>query len=114
MIQADGGKGEFENVTLGTSAYEALANGSVDFTLEVYTWEGVKAKRDDDAQRAFTYADYGVPDQHTKLLGSSAAHLKAHPDDARTFLAPPCGAMPMRQSMQTMPPTSLSPPAMAC
>jgi ABC-type nitrate/sulfonate/bicarbonate transport system substrate-binding protein len=35
IIRHDGGEGRFETVTLGTSAYEALANGSVDFTLEV-------------------------------------------------------------------------------
>lgn len=43
IIRHDGGKGAFETVTLGTSAYEALANGLVDFTLEVSTWEGVKS-----------------------------------------------------------------------
>ncbi|MBS3848587.1 ABC transporter substrate-binding protein [Devosia sp. BSSL-BM10] len=87
MIRADGGTGDFENVTLGTSAYEALANGAVDFTLEVYTWEGIKAELDGDAQRAFVYADYGVPDQHTTMLGSSQAYLDAHPDEAKAFLA---------------------------
>lgn len=87
MIRADGGKGSFENVTLGTSAYEALANGAVDFTLEVYTWEGVKAELDGAAQRAFAYADYGVPDQHTTMIGSSQVYLDAHPADAKAFLA---------------------------
>lgn len=87
MIRADGGKGEFENVTLGTSAYEALANGAVDFTLEVATWEGVQADMAGHAQRAFTYADYGVPDQYTTLIGSSAAYLHVHGDDAKAFLA---------------------------
>ena len=40
IIEEAGGEGRFETVTLGTSAYEALANGRVDFTLEVSTWEG--------------------------------------------------------------------------
>lgn len=87
MIRADGGKGDFVNVTLGTSAYEALANGAVDFTLDVSTWEGVKARLDGAAQRAFIYADFGVPDQHTTMIGSSGSYLDAHPDDARAFLA---------------------------
>jgi ABC-type nitrate/sulfonate/bicarbonate transport system substrate-binding protein len=43
IIRHDGGEGSFDTVTLGTSAYEALANGSVDFTLEVSTWEGVNS-----------------------------------------------------------------------
>ncbi|RVA01387.1 ABC transporter substrate-binding protein, partial [Mesorhizobium sp. M7A.F.Ca.US.001.02.1.1] len=62
IIRHDGGKGNFETVTLGTSAYEALANGSVDFTLEVSTWEGVEAELRGVKQRSFVYADYGVPD----------------------------------------------------
>jgi len=86
MIRADGGEGTYETVTLGTSAYEALANGAVDFTLEVYTWEGVKAELDGKAQRAFRYADFGVPDQHTTLIGSSDAYLGANPETAAAFI----------------------------
>ena len=87
MIRKDGGEGTFETVTLGTSAYEALANGAVDFTLEVYTWEGVKAELDGKAQRAFRYADFGVPDEHTTLIGSSAAYLSANPETATAFIS---------------------------
>lgn len=87
IIRHDGGVGEFETVTLGTSAYEALANGAVDFTLEVYTWEGVKAERDGPAQRAFRYADFGVPDQHTNFLGTTGAYLDEHPDIAQAFIS---------------------------
>lgn len=86
IIRHDGGKGEFETVTLGTSAYEALANGAVDFTLEVYTWEGVKAELDHKAQRAFRYADFGVPDEHTTFIGSSQAYLDANPETAAKFI----------------------------
>jgi ABC-type nitrate/sulfonate/bicarbonate transport system substrate-binding protein len=87
MIRFDGGEGNFDTVTLGTSAYEALANGAVDFTLEVYTWEGVKAELDGDPQRAFRYADFGVPDQHTTFIGSSQAYLDANTDTAAAFIA---------------------------
>lgn len=86
LIRHDGGKGEFEIVTLGTSAYEALANGAVDFTLEIVTWEGVKNQLDGIKQRAFRYSDYGVPEQYTTLLVSSGQYLKNHPDTARAFL----------------------------
>jgi ABC-type nitrate/sulfonate/bicarbonate transport system substrate-binding protein len=86
MIRHDGGKGEFETVTLGTSAYQALANGSVDFTLEVSTWEGVQADLEGAKQRGFRYADYGVPDEHTTLLGSSRKFLDEKPELARAFL----------------------------
>lgn len=87
IIRHDGGTGDFETVTLGTSAYEALANGAVDFTLEVYTWEGVKAERDGPAQRAFRYADFGVPDQHTNFIGTSRAYLADNAETAKAFIA---------------------------
>ena len=86
IVRHDGGTGEFETVTLGTSAYEALANGAVDFTLEVYTWEGVKAERDGPAQRAFRYADFGVPDQHTNFIGTSSAYLADNAETAKAFI----------------------------
>jgi len=86
LIRNDGGRGTFETVTLGTSAYEALANGAVDFTLEVYTWEGVKAELEGRGQRAFRYADFGVPDQHTTFLASSEKTLAAKPDAAKAFV----------------------------
>ena len=87
LIRADGGEGRFETVTLGTSAYEALANGAVDFTLEVYTWEGVKAEIENRPQRAFRYADWGVPDQHTTFIVSNPAFLDAEPTRAASFIA---------------------------
>lgn len=86
IIQNDGGEGVFDTVTLGTSAYEALANGSVDFTLEVSTWEGVNSVLLDRPQRAFRYADYGVPDQHTTFLGGNGTWLAENPDTAAAFV----------------------------
>jgi ABC-type nitrate/sulfonate/bicarbonate transport system substrate-binding protein len=86
IIRHDSGKGTFETVTLGTSAYEALANGSVDFTLEVSTWEGVQAELQGAKQRTFRYADYGVPDEHTTFIASSEAHLAANPKPASAFV----------------------------
>ena len=86
MIRNDGGKGEFETVTLGTSAYEALANGTVDFTLEIQTWEGVNADLLGRSQRGFRYADFGVPDQQTTLIAGNATWIAAHPDQTRAFV----------------------------
>jgi ABC-type nitrate/sulfonate/bicarbonate transport system substrate-binding protein len=85
IIQHAGGKGEFETITLGTSAYDALANHAVDFTLEVSTWEGVEAQLKGLRQNAFRYADYGVPDQHTTLIASSTTYLSANPKAAAAF-----------------------------
>lgn len=86
IIRNDGGEGVFDTVTLGTSAYEALANGSVDFTLEVSTWEGVNSVLLNRPQGAFRYADYGVPDQHTTFLGGNGTWLAQNPDTARGFV----------------------------
>lgn len=86
MIRADGGTGEFETVTLGTSAYEALATGSVDFTLEIVTWEGVQADLLGRSQRGFVYADWNVPEQQTTLIGADAGWLDANPDAAASFV----------------------------
>lgn len=86
IIKHDGGEGTFDTVTLGTSAYEALANGSVDFTLEVSTWEGVNSVLLGRPQRAFSYADYGVPDQHTTFLGANSVWLAANAGTAGAFV----------------------------
>ena len=86
IIKYDGGKGDFRTVTLGTSAYEALSNGTVDFTLEVSTWEGVQAALAGEKLREFKYSDYGVPDEHTTMIASSDAYLRAHADIASAFV----------------------------
>lgn len=87
IIKNDGGKGDFKTVTLGTSAYEAMGNKSVDFTLEILTWEGVQAELAGEKLQAFKYSDYGIPDQYTTLIVSSEKYLKANPDTAKAFLA---------------------------
>lgn len=86
IIRNDGGEGVFDTVTLGTSAYEALANGRVDFTLEVSTWEGVNSVLLNRPQRSFRYADFGVPDQHTTFLGGNGTWLTENPDTAQAFV----------------------------
>ena len=44
VIRNAGGKGVFRNVTLNTSAYDAVYRGKADFTLPLATWEGIQAK----------------------------------------------------------------------
>jgi len=58
MIRNDGGEPVWDTVTLGTGAYEALATGAVEFTLEVATWDGVNSDLLGRKQSAFRYADY--------------------------------------------------------
>lgn len=85
-IQGDGGKGEFDEVVLDTGAYEALSQGRIDFTLSVATWEDLQAEIDGHPYRAFSYQDYGVPQQQSTGIVSSDAFLKAHPDEAKRFV----------------------------
>lgn len=86
MIAHDGGDPVWETVTLGTGAYEALAAGAVDFTLEVATWEGVNGALLGRRQSAFTYADHGVPDQQNGYIGTRAATLAEDPALVAAFM----------------------------
>ncbi|WP_411956503.1 ABC transporter substrate-binding protein [Paracoccus homiensis] len=86
MIRNDGGTPEYDTVTLGTGAYEALATGAVDFTLEVATWEGVNSELLNRKQAHFTYADYGVPDQQGGYIGTQSGMVTDEPDTVRAFM----------------------------
>lgn len=86
MIRHDGGDPVWDTVTLGTGAYEALATGAVDFTLEVATWEGVNGELLGRKQSAFTYADYGIPDQQNGYVGTSGTTLSENPDLVAGFM----------------------------
>ncbi|MBB4575079.1 ABC transporter substrate-binding protein [Rhizobium lentis] len=86
MIRNDGGTGDVKTVTLGTSAYEALDNGSVDFTLEIYTWEGIAAELENRKLGRFRYSDYGIPDEQTTVIVSSDAYLAVSREHARAFI----------------------------
>lgn len=86
MIRNDGGTPEYDTVTLGTGAYEALATGAVDFTLEVATWEGVNSELLNRKQAHFTYSDYGVPDQQGGYIGTQSGMLTDEPDTVRAFM----------------------------
>jgi len=87
VIQHAGGKGVFKDVTLNTSAYDAVYSGKVDFTIPVVTWEAVEAKLVGKPLKTFAFTDYGFPDQYSDLIVSSSKYLTANPDVARRFLA---------------------------
>lgn len=86
MIRNDGGEPVWDTVTLGTGAYEALASGAVDFTLEVSTWEGVNSTLLGREQSSFTYVDYGIPDQQTGYIGTRAEIVAQDPDLVGRFM----------------------------
>lgn len=86
MIRNDGGTPEWDTVTLGTGAYEALASGAVDFTLEVATWEGVNSELLKRNQAAFAYADYGIPDQQNGYIATRSGSLAERPETVAAFM----------------------------
>ncbi|WP_425053582.1 ABC transporter substrate-binding protein [Psychromarinibacter sp. S121] len=86
MIETDGGDPVYDTVTLGTGAYEALATGAVDFTLEVATWEGVNSELLGRNQSSFAYADFGIPDQQNGYIGTRSAYLSDHADIVARFM----------------------------
>ncbi|MDY5040593.1 MAG: ABC transporter substrate-binding protein, partial [Bifidobacterium animalis] len=61
MIQHDGGKGNFDKVTVGTSTFQTLESGRADFGGFYSTWEGVQAKLNGPRLNCFTEPEYGVP-----------------------------------------------------
>jgi NitT/TauT family transport system substrate-binding protein len=87
IIKADGGKGEFEVVTLNTSAYEAVYSGAADFTIPFTLWEGIEATLSNEPVKYFEYADYGLPNQYSVMLVTSKDAATGKADLVKSFLA---------------------------
>jgi ABC-type nitrate/sulfonate/bicarbonate transport system substrate-binding protein len=87
VIRAAGGTGSFRDVTLNTSAYDAVYRGKADFTLPLATWEVIQARLAGKPLKTFKLSRYGVPPEYSSLIASSNAYLEANPSLARRFLA---------------------------
>src|SRR4029077_4425254 len=87
VIKHDGGKGDFKEATLNTSAYEALYSRQVDFTIVFTAWEGIEAKERGIDLRYFRAVDYGFPDFYQVVLACNTDWLAKTPDAARRFIA---------------------------
>jgi ABC-type nitrate/sulfonate/bicarbonate transport system substrate-binding protein len=86
VIQADGGTGTFDVVTLDSTAYEALYAKKADFTIPFTAWEGVEATERGIALRYFRFEDYGFPDFYQVVLACSNDFIAKHPDLAKRFV----------------------------
>ena len=86
VIRDAGGTGDFKTVVLGTSAYEALYSGQVDFVEPFMAWEGIEAELRNEPLKTFAYTDYGFPDAYNVLLIGNSPWLQAHPDLAAKFV----------------------------
>lgn len=87
VIQAAGGQGDIETVTLGTSAYEALYSGDVDFTIPFIAWEGIEAEDRGVELKSFAYHDYGFPDCYQVLILGNTDWLEANPEEVKAFIS---------------------------
>ena len=87
VIRNAGGKGTFKDITLNTSAYDAVYRGAADFTLPLATWEAIQARLAGKPLKTFKLARYGVPPEYSALIASSNRWLTANPGLARRFLA---------------------------
>lgn len=86
MIQYDGGKGEFDKVTVGTSTFQTLSSGKADFGGFYATWEGVQAEMYGPALTCFTEPDYGVPGNADAIgVITSGKTIKNDPELVRAF-----------------------------
>ena len=87
VIEADGGTGAFETVTLDTAAYDALYAKRADFVITFAAWEGVEAKQRGIELRTFKFGDYGFPDFYQVVLACDSRWLASEPELARAFVA---------------------------
>ncbi|GLY30972.1 ABC transporter substrate-binding protein [Kineosporia sp. NBRC 101731] len=86
IIQNAGGKGDFKSVVLGTSAYEAMYSGKVDFTVPFVAWEGIEAEHAKEPLKTFKYTDFGFPDAYNVLVMGNDDWLKENPEAAKKFV----------------------------
>jgi ABC-type nitrate/sulfonate/bicarbonate transport system substrate-binding protein len=86
VIEADGGTGEFDVVTLDTAAYEALYQERADFVITFSAWEGIEAEQRGIPLRVFQFTDYGFPDFYQVVLACDTEWLEREPEAARAFV----------------------------
>jgi ABC-type nitrate/sulfonate/bicarbonate transport system substrate-binding protein len=92
IIQKDGGKGQFKNVTLSVDAMQALESHRIDFVWVFEGWEVIQAQRQGVKLNIFPITNYGVADYYTPNLITSPAEIQQKPELLRKFmLATTCG-----------------------
>src|SRR6266851_2111059 len=92
IIQKDGGKGQFKNVTLSIDAMQALETHRIDFVWVFEGWEVIQAQRQGVKLNVFPITNYGVADYYTPNIITSPSEIKQKPALLRKFmLATSCG-----------------------
>jgi ABC-type nitrate/sulfonate/bicarbonate transport system substrate-binding protein len=85
-IKADGGTGEFKEVLLSTSAYDAVRNNQADFTHVYLAWEGIEADLKGVPFNYIDPADYGIPPAYPLVIAAADEYLEANAETARAFV----------------------------
>ena len=86
IIEADGGVGDFDTVTLNTFAYEAVNGGDADFAWAFVTWEGVDFVLRGEPLGEIHFDDFGFPPWYAVVLMGNTEWMAANPDAARGFV----------------------------
>ncbi|HEY4386184.1 MAG TPA: ABC transporter substrate-binding protein, partial [Ktedonobacteraceae bacterium] len=76
IIKADGGKGNFKNVTLDVDAMDALKAKRIDFVWVFMGVEGVQAQMDNVKLNVFPVTQYGIPDYYTPTIITGPTQIK--------------------------------------
>lgn len=88
LITVNGGEGEFNNVTLGTSAYEAVYNGDVDAALFYSYSDAINAELTGHDMRYFKFSDYDeIPTQYAAIITANSDFLSTHQQEVTKFMA---------------------------
>ncbi|MDO5687987.1 MAG: ABC transporter substrate-binding protein [Pseudoscardovia radai] len=87
MIRKDGGTGTYDQVTVGTSTFQSLAEGQGDFADFYYNWEGIEAELNGPALTCFSPADYDIPGNGGQMgVITSESKISSDPDTVRAFV----------------------------
>lgn len=76
IIKTDGGVGKFKNITLDSSAMQALESKKIDFVWVFEGWEGIAAQQSGLKTNFFPITKYGVPDYYTPTIIASPKEIK--------------------------------------
>ena len=92
IIQRDGGRSQFKNVTLSVDAMQALETHRIDFVWVFEGWEVIQAQRQGVRLNVFPITNYGVADYYTPNIITSPSKIEQKPALLRKFmLATSCG-----------------------
>jgi ABC-type nitrate/sulfonate/bicarbonate transport system substrate-binding protein len=86
VIQSDGGKGDFQNITTNVFGLEAVLAKQADFAWMFEGWEVVDAQLRGVELNVIPVTKFGVPDRYTPVIETSTDLLKSKGDALKRFM----------------------------